>query len=216
MPNVCNLAGKKFGKLYVIKKVGTNKSGRALWECLCDCGNTCIKHSQYIQTGRAVSCGCWARQIERDANLIHGFNNTRLYSIFRGMYKRCYIKSNRAYKYYGGRGITICDDWLNDRSKFFLWAISNGYSDDLTIQRVDNDKGYSPDNCTWVTNKEQQNNKRSNYNVTYKGITHTVAEWEDILGMNHNTLRSRLSKYHWSIDKAIETPVKPYNWKYNK
>lgn len=216
MPNVCKLQGKRFGRLSVLERYGTDYNGRAMWRCLCDCGNYCVKTSQSLKRDRAPSCGCWAKEIEREVNTIHGFNNTRLYTIFRGILKRCYVKTNKAYKNYGGRGITVCDEWLLDRSKFFQWAVSNGYNENLTIERIDNSRGYSPDNCKWITNTEQQSNKRSNHLVTYKGETHTVTEWERMLGMNHNTLLSRLSKYHWSVEKAIETPVKQYNWKRNK
>ena len=131
-------------------------------------------------------------------------SNSRLYSIYRGMKDRCYNQNIPEYHNYGGRGITICDEWLNDPSAFFKWSLENGYSDDLTIDRKDNDKGYSPDNCQWSTFVEQQNNKSNNTLLTKDEETHTIAEWSRILNISASTISTRLSK-GYSDEEALRT-----------
>lgn len=131
----------------------------------------------------------------------------RLGTIYDHMCRRCYNKEIKSYKYYGNRGIKICDEWLMNRKQFYKWAFENGYTAGLTIDRIDVNKGYSPDNCRWVTVKEQNNNKRNNRFLTYKGQTLTFAQWEEKLGFYKGALRDRIDRYGWSVIKAIETPV---------
>lgn len=123
------------------------------------------------------------------------------------MRERCSNEHLSYYKNYGGRGIRVCEEW-EDYSHFKEWALANGYQDELSIDRIDNDKGYCPQNCRWVTNKKQANNRRSNKKITYNGETKTIAEWADFLGMNYTTLHQRISAYNWDIKNALETPVK--------
>lgn len=143
--------------------------------------------------------------------------NTRLSSIYRAMKRRCYYSKDKRYASYGGRGIKICDEWLNPeiiitekgRSSrgyitFKEWAISNGYKDNLTIDRIDVNKGYSPENCRWVDLETQANNTRRNKYVTYKGKTQTLPQWCRELKLDYNKIRQRIFTYHWSIDKAFE------------
>lgn len=144
-------------------------------------------------------------------------SNRRLHRIYMHMKERCYDTKNNRYKNYGARGITVCDEWLNKErvpqdkktSKGWLafkkWAMSHGYTDELTIDRIDVNKGYSPDNCRWVTNKEQCNNRRSNHLVTYKGETRNLTEWCEILGLNYDRVERRINKCKWSVDKAFKT-----------
>ena len=131
----------------------------------------------------------------------------RLGTLYDHMYRRCYNKESKAYKYYGNRGIKICNEWLMDRKQFYKWAFENGYTADLTIDRIDVNKGYSPDNCRWVTVKEQNSNKRNNRFLTYKGQTLTFTQWEEKLGLYKGALRDRIDRYGWSVIKALETPV---------
>ena len=111
----------------------------------------------------------------------HGESKTRLYCAWQNMKARCYRKSTREYNNYGGRGITVCDEWIHSYENFKGWSIQNGYSDKLTLDRIDVNKGYSPDNCRWITNKEQQNNKRDNVIYTFNGETLTLAQWSEKL-----------------------------------
>lgn len=227
-----DLTGQRFGRLKAIEYSHT-ESGRAFWKCRCDCGNIVIRRGKDILSGNTKSCGClnteqrkermkevgkkyWenglvkARKAENHGNYVHGHSNTRLYHIWISMKQRCLNSNNRAYKDYGGRGITIYEEWENSFQVFYDWSMANGYSDNLSIDRIDNDKGYSPDNCRWVTIKKQQNNKRSNRIIEYKGESKTIQQWANEKGMNFTTLKNRID-HGWSIEKALETPVKRTN-----
>lgn len=129
----------------------------------------------------------------------------RLKSIYKNMKSRCYNPNVPCYKHYGGRGITICDEWLNSFDSFEQWALSNGYADSLTIDRIDNDKDYSPSNCRWVSQKEQCNNKRTNYYITYMGCTKTLMEWCDELNLSYGKISSRIHQYNMSPTEAFES-----------
>lgn len=134
----------------------------------------------------------------------HGKRKTRLYRIWANMKTRCYNPNYTQYKDYGGRGITVCNEWKNDFQAFYDWSISNGYNDILQIDRIDNNKSYEPSNCRWVDRKTQGRNKRNNRNYTINGETHCLSEWCLSLGLKNSTVRMRLDKYNWTIEKALE------------
>lgn len=138
---------------------------------------------------------------------LHGESKTRLFKIWDNMIQRCTNEKYPRFGNYGGRGIFVCDEW-KEYATFSTWAKASGYSDDLTIDRKDNNKGYFPDNCRWVSYEAQNNNQRSNYRITYHNATHTLAEWAKILEINYETLKSRLRRNHWSVDRAFTTPVR--------
>lgn len=140
-------------------------------------------------------------------NAKHGLSNTRLYRIYHGIIGRCLKPKTNGYKNYGNKGISVCNEWLKDFQNFYYWAINNGYKEGLTIERIDLNKGYEPDNCKWVTPKEQARHTSQNKMITYKGKTRCVAEWAEFLKINYNTLQSRLGKYGWSVKKSFTTPV---------
>lgn len=135
----------------------------------------------------------------------HGGTGTRLYRIWQNMKARCYRESARGYENYGGRGISICQEWKDDFLSFKNWAYSNGYNESLTIDRIDVNGDYSPNNCRWVTNKEQQNNRRDNRIYEYGRKTLTLSQWSELLGINYKTLEKRIE--NWGVDKAITTPL---------
>lgn len=190
MSRVKDLTDQYFGRLHVIERAENSKDGRARWLCECECNNRKIILGKHLVSGKIQSCGC----LQKESITKHGMCGTRIYSIYRGMKDRCYNQNMSEYPNYGGRGITICDEWLNDPSAFFKWSLDNGYSDDLTIDRKDNDGNYCPENCQWSTFVEQQNNKSNNTYLTKDGETHTVAEWSRILGINPSTISTRLFK----------------------
>ena len=133
----------------------------------------------------------------------HGETGTPLYNMWHHMKQRCYNIKNHNYKDYGGRGIAVCDEWRNSYLVFKAWAVNNGYKEGLTIDRIDNNKGYSPNNCRWATRKQQARNRRSTRLTTYKGVTKPLAEWCEILSLNYWTVVSRLDRLGWSIEDAL-------------
>lgn len=143
-----------------------------------------------------------------NANYKDGRTGSRLYSIYRSMKTRCYNQNAKNYKNYGGRGITICEQWLEDFKMFHDWALSHGYRDDLIIDRMDVNGNYEPNNCRWVTHLEQNNNARTNHIITFNGVTMTLTEWSRHFNIDRNTITARL-KRGWDIERALTTPVYP-------
>ncbi len=142
----------------------------------------------------------------------HGLSREKIYSIWSDMKSRCKNPKNRNYKNYGGRGISICEDW-NNPCVFFEWAFSHGYKDGLSIDRIDNEKDYSPDNCRWATHKQQARNTRRNRLLTFKGETRCISEWAEITGMSKNVIKSRLNA-GWKIENVFTVPISYGNSKY--
>lgn len=210
MPKVNDLTGKRFGKLTVIQRAENDKYSHARWLCKCDCGNTKVVNGFNLCKGYTKSCGCYNSEIasERTKKVMtkHGFYNTKLYKIYSGMKNRCYNKQSKNYKNYGMRGIRICDEWLNDYMCFHDWAMNNGYSDGMTIERNDVDGNYEPSNCKWITLHEQQFNKTDTHYLTYDGKTQSIAEWSIETGIKYSTLVKRI-KSGWSVEDAITKKV---------
>lgn len=191
-----NLAGEKYGKLTAVSEAGP-RGGHMYWNCLCECGGTKVVRGSHLQRGNVRSCGCIP------AHKTHGEAHTRLYNIWHNMKQRCKNPQTPEYVRYGGRGITVCDEWANSFEEFRAWALSAGYRDDLTLDRKDNDGHYCPENCRWATPKEQANNTRRNRLITHNGETHSVTEWARIVGVNQSTLNARLKKHNWSAEEAL-------------
>ena len=205
MPNkINNLTGKKFGKLLVLEQHGRNRNKSVLWLCRCDCGNETVASNGSLIGGTVQSCGC-LKQRQREAVTKHGLHNTKIYKKWQSMKTRCNNPNASNYKDYGGRGITVCDEWLNDFESFYRWAINNGYKEGLTLDRIDVDGDYTPSNCRWATIAEQNNNQRKSRIVTYNGKSQTIGEWAKETGLNYQTIRHRIDVQLWSAEKALTT-----------
>lgn len=196
--------GHKYNHLTAIKPVG---GGKFLFRC--DCGIEKEISGYHVVKGLTISCGSCEFHIKEmsEKSRTHGLSDTRFYEQYRGMLKRCYDCNAINYKDYGGRGITVCDEWRNDPAAFRDWAIENGWEEGLTLDRVNNDGPYCPTNCRWVTTKEQAKNKRSNLLLSFRGQTKIAADWADELGIPRKTLYERLRK-GWTVEEALSRPVR--------
>lgn len=210
MGKFIDLTGQTFGELTVIKrtkdKILPSGQHKTQWLCKCKCGNLTTQMAGHLRSGAVVSCGCVRANQLAIRNHKHGLCNTRQHSIWQTMKKRCYDTHNKNYNDYGGRGITVCDEWLHDFRAFYDWSMANGYADNLTIDRKDVNGNYEPSNCRWATMKEQANNTRRNHLITYNGKTQTIAQWADEYNLSYSVLNDRLNKLNWNIKKALTTP----------
>lgn len=205
LPNF-SLVGQKFHRLTVLENTGTKtKSHQRLWRCVCDCGNEVRQTTRALRYGAVKSCGCAKKEAARRNGIASGkhlSSGSRLYHIWRGMKIRCKNEKHTHYDRYGGRGITICEEWELDFSAFQNWALSSGYREGLFLDRKNNDDGYSPENCRWATNTEQQRNRSSNILIEGK----TIADWAEDAVVPYATFHARLFRYKWPLEKALKTP----------
>lgn len=205
MSKFIDLEGNKYNRLTVLKRDKNNKNNEAMWECKCECGNTKIVSSRNLKDGRVKSCGCLKEEVSHKTNYkTLRYDNIRMYDIWKSMKERCLNPNNFEYRSYGGRGITVCDEWQKNFSNFYNWAIKNGYSSSLTIDRINVNGNYEPSNCRWATHKQQARNKRNNHFITYNGETKTLIEWSEIFSILKSTLCERL-RNGWSVEKALLT-----------
>lgn len=207
MPKFIDLSGQRFGRLTVLERAGRDKRGQTLWLCKCDCGNESIIRSSNLKRGISTSCGCFRNEKTSQRRKIHGQKHSRLYTIWGNMKKRCSSPNDPAFKYYGGREITVCVEWEKSFVAFRDWALSNGYADNLTIDRIDVNGNYCPENCRWADVQTQMNNTRRNHTITFNGETHTLSEWSRLSGINYMSLKTRLRR-GWTIERALTTPTK--------
>lgn len=222
--NFRDLTGMRFGRLTVLRE-SEIESRKIYWECVCDCGNNAVILGDSLKQGHARSCGCLAEEIKKNkskevekttssvtrkprANKTHGLSKNRIYREYQSMIQRCSPKYHCRNSYYD-KGIGVCEEWTGKGGfeNFCDWSMSNGYAENLSLDRKDNSKGYSPDNCRWTTMKIQQNNKDNNVYIEYLGETKTMRQWCDYLGLNYGMVKAR-RRYGWEVPKLFEPPHK--------
>ena len=200
-----DLVGQKFGKLTVIKKdeIKTIKGKYTYWVCECECGSVKSIYQGSLRNGKTTSCGCYGKKQRLKAKTKHGLSHTRIKRIYHNMLSRCYNPKTPKFKNHGGRGIKVCDEWLGENGfiNFVNWAMSNGYDEELTLDRIDNDGDYSPDNCRWADEETQHKNRRITLYIEYNGEKKTVQEWSKELGISENTIYYRY--YHGYTPEEI-------------
>lgn len=201
--NIKNLNGHRFGKLSVVK-FAYRKNGKSYYSCKCDCGETVDVRSDCLTTGNTRSCGCLVTDTNSKINSV---TKEKLYRVWYGMKSRCDNLNNKHYQHYGGRGVKISDEW-NTYGKFKSWAIDNGYVDGLSIDRIDVNGNYAPNNCRWVTIQKQQENKRNNKYYTHNGKCLLLRDWSKLTGIKEETLYSRINTLGWDFESAITMKVK--------
>lgn len=193
--NVKNLIGKKFGKLEVVGLSDKAGNGKTYWDCLCECGGFKAVRSDSLQDGSIKSCGC-LKKLQNKINLnrtTHNLSRSKIYKTWAGIKTRVNNPKSNSYMNYGGRGITMCEAWY-DFNIFCNWALSNGYSETLTIDRIDNNGNYEPGNCRWVDLKTQCRNRRSNILITIGNSTKTLIEWCELFKLDYKTIHARYTR----------------------
>ena len=189
-----NLTGQKFDRLLVIKESNIKKGGKTCWECLCDCGNYKIVVGTNLTLGKSKSCGCLHNELLTQRNITHNQRHTKIYEIWKTMKQRCNNPNLKNYKNYGGRGIKVCDEWINSFESFYEWSMQNGYSPELSIDRIDNNGNYCPENCRWTTRYNQSRNRRNNHYITFNNDTKIITDWAIFFNINPKNISSRISQ----------------------
>ncbi|AIY72807.1 TPA: hypothetical protein ACLQU7_005228 [Bacillus tropicus] len=202
------VVGETINRLTAIQRQGISSRGAVLWEFQCACGNRCVKEGRLVRSGGVKSCGCLVTERAKKLNYTHGFGKTKLYSVYSAMVGRCNNHKDKSFKNYGGRGIQVTKEWLNDFMAFREWALQNGYKEGLSIDRIDVEKDYSPDNCRWVTRDVQNNNKRNNILISYKGKEQSLKQWCQELNLNYSAIYTRIKRGNYSPIEALEKPMR--------
>lgn len=202
MPAFVDISGSRVGRLTVVRKdVQRSTPGNVYWECICDCGTTKSICSRSLLGSRVVSCGC-ARGRYRSVNQIP------LYKVWKGMIDRCTNPNNKSYPKYGGRGITICSRWM-ESLEAFVSDMGLPTSPKHSLDRINNDGNYEPENCRWATRIQQNRNRSMKRSITWNGETKSISEWAESTGLMVRTIRARIDYMGWSIERALTTPARP-------
>ena len=202
--NLIDMTGLKFDRLLVLSLAYT-KNKKSYWNCICDCGVQKIIRQDSLKSGRSKSCGC----LNKERPVDHGLSGSKIYHVWASMKNRCNNSNDTNYEYYGGRGVSVYSLW-NKRDgfiNFYKWAIQNGYEKGLTLDRIDVNGNYEPDNCRWITHKKQMLNTRRNKRIKYKNELKTLSEWAQTYNLKFDTLYARVN-HGWTIERALTTPVK--------
>ena len=200
-----DLTGKRFGRWVVIHRA-ENRGKSVMWECLCDCGKRKIVQGTSLKSGASTSCGCARAENHRRT---HGLTNHPLYRVWQRMKGCTTSPTHQDFKHYGARGVTIHKEWEHSFAAFYSWAIENGWKKGLEIDRIDVDGDYCPENCRFTDRSHQMMNTRRTHLLTYNGKTQSLTEWAIEMGIPVSTLYARINQYGWSVEKALNTPIKP-------
>lgn len=203
-PRFVNLNGRRFGRLAVLDYAGRIR-GNIYWMCRCDCGNERLIFGGNLVRGFSKSCGCMRMEALRQSRITHGCRQTPEYAAWSSMKERCLNPKNPKFHCYGGRGIQICERWLRSFAAF-LEDVGPRPSDKHSLERSDTNGDYCPENCSWATQRIQQNNRRNNRRIQFRGMTLTLAEWSRILKIDYHKLEARINRHDWAIDRAFPTP----------
>lgn len=202
--------GDKFSKLTVVSFVGFNKHKQKMWDCECECGNHKIATTSALNGGFVKSCGCmWEENKKAISTRVvtkHGMVDTQEYHAWNGMRQRCNNKNSPKYKNYGARGIKVCDRWLHSFENFY--ADMGKCPDGFSLDRIDVNGDYTPENCRWADDVTQCNNRQFNFKVTFNGITETLRYWSEKTGINKSALYLRIHRRGWDVEKALTTPLR--------
>lgn len=207
MSKLKDITGKKFNMLTVISRAPNAPGGVTRWNCICDCGNKAVVRGSNLKNGSVKSCGCLAKKRIKETVTTHGKSKTRLYSIWCRMKDRCYNRNVPSYKDYGARGIRVCEQWKLDFNSFYIWAVSSGYTDFLTIERIDCNKDYCPENCTWIPKSQQAANRRSCVLIEHNGKVQNLSQWCKELNLNYKRVHDRMYACKMSFEEAISKPI---------
>lgn len=190
-----NLIGQKFNRLKVLERIG-NK-----WKCECDCGKITFVITNKLKSGHTKSCGCYKIDKIKEKITTHGLTKTRIYKCYHDMKARCYKESKADYKWYGAKGVKVCEEWLSDFMIFHNWAMDNDYKDDLTLDRIKPDGNYEPNNCQWITISEQQSKRRDCNFIEFNGKTYSMRQLSELTNIPYNTLRSKYNNLNHNHEK---------------
>lgn len=199
-----DLTGMKFGRLTVLERDLDNKAKGVHWKCVCDCGNFTSTSTTALMKGLSKSCGCLHKEKVSQKSKKHGMHKTRIYKMWQNLKARCNCPSSNKFYNYGGRGIKACDEWQDDFMAFYEWAMKKGYSDNLTIDRIDSNGDYCPENCRFATYSQQSDNRRNTRTYTLNGETKTLKEWANITGLSLRMISARWER-GWSAERALTT-----------
>lgn len=208
-----SLIGCVFGRLTVIDEAPDRVSETGKRErmvlCRCECGNEVVKRITSLKIGNTKSCGCLRRELSAERRRIPETTKYPFYrklrNVWRNMKRRCENPKAKGYKHYGEKGISVCNEW-KDFNVFLCWSLENGYQEGLTIDRIDSNKDYCPENCRWANRKVQNNNTSRNHLLTYNGKTQSIALWADEMNLPYSTLKTRIDKHKWDVERALLTP----------
>lgn len=207
--NAKDITGQRFGRLVALGPVARDASRNVKWKCLCDCGNTSNVLSANLLCGQTKSCGCLQKEVAMCHNTTHGLRNSTLYKVWTSIIQRCTNPKDKSHANYGGRGIAICNEWQHDFNAFhdYVSQLPHCGEEGYTLDRINNDSGYSPGNLRFATSTEQNRNQRKNILITHDGKTQCVLAWAEEIDLSYDALRSRLRR-GWSIERALTTPPK--------